>query len=277
MNHQEGHFQGLDNLDIYYQVWLPDEAPLAVLLVVHGLAEHSGRYSNVVNHFVPQGYAIYALDHRGHGHSQGRRVYVERFGDYLDDLKTFFDLVRGWQPEAQIFMLGHSMGGAISLAYALRHQDELAGLILSGAVVKVGASVSSATVVAGKVIAALLPKMGVLALDASAISRDPEVVAAYDADPLVYRDKVTARLGAEIAKTTQTFPHQVPGLRLPVLILHGEADRLADSQGSRWLYEAAGSTDKTLQIYQGYYHEIFNEPGRERVLEDVQTWLAARL
>jgi alpha-beta hydrolase superfamily lysophospholipase len=277
MNHQQGHFQGLDNLDIYYQAWLPDEAPRAVLLVIHGLAEHGGRYGNVMDYFVPRGYAIYALDHRGHGRSQGRPVYVERFDDYLDDLKTFFDLVRGWQPEASIFMLGHSMGGTISLAYALRHQDELAGLILSAAAVKAGASVSPATIAAGKIIAALLPKMGVLALDASTISRDPEVVAAYDADPLVYRGKITARLGAELIKTMQVFPQQVPGLRLPVLILHGEADRLADPQGSRWLYQAAGSTDKTLQIYQGYYHEIFNEPGRERVLADAQTWLSAHL
>jgi acylglycerol lipase len=277
MNHREGHFKGLNNLNIYYQAWLPDEAPLAVLLLVHGLAEHSGRYGNVVNHLVPRGYAVYALDHRGHGRSQGRRVYVERFGDYLDDLKAFFDLLRGWQPEARVFMLGHSMGGAISLAYALRHQDELDGLILSGAAVKVGASVSPATVAAGKVIAALLPKMGVLALDASAISQNPAVVTAYETDPLVHRGKVTARLGAELIKTMQVFPQQVPELRLPVLILHGDADRLADSQGSRWLYQAAGSADKTLQIYQGYYHEIFNEPGRERVLADVQTWLAAHL
>jgi acylglycerol lipase len=124
MKHQEGHFKGLQNLELYYQGWLPDGDPTAVLFVVHGLAEHSGRYGNVVDYFVPRGYAIYALDHRGHGRSEGARVYVERFTDYLDDLKTFFDMVRGWHPDRKIFMVGHSMGGTIGLAYAARYQDE---------------------------------------------------------------------------------------------------------------------------------------------------------
>jgi alpha-beta hydrolase superfamily lysophospholipase len=277
MKHQEGHFKGLKDLDIYYQGWLPEGDPAAVLLVVHGLAEHSGRYGNVVDFFVPKGYAVYAPDHRGHGRSEGRRVYVDHFTDYLDDLKTFFDMVRGWHPDRKIFLVGHSMGGTIGLAYTLRHQEELDGLVLSAACVRPGESVSPLIITVGKLISILLPKMGMLVLDASAISRDPAVVAAYDNDPLVFRGKVTARLGAEMIGTMQAFPEQVSGLRLPILIMHGTADRLVDPQGSPWLYEAVGSTDKTLKLYEGYYHEIFNEPGHEQVLADVENWLAAHL
>jgi alpha-beta hydrolase superfamily lysophospholipase len=277
MKHQEGHFKGLKDFDIYYQGWLPEGEPRAVLLIAHGMAEHGGRYKNVVNHLVPQGYAAYALDHRGHGKSQGQRVYVERFTHYLDDLKTFFDMVRGWHPELKIFLVGHSMGGTISLAYALRYQDELDGLILSGAGIKIGSSVSPLLILVGKIIAVILPKMGLIVLDASAISRDPETVAAYDNDPLVYRGKVTARLGAELIATLQSFPGQASQLRLPVLILHGGADKLTDPQGSEWLHEVASSTDKTLKVYEGYYHEVFNELGREKVLEDVEGWLAERV
>jgi len=275
VQHQEGNFTGLENLELYYQAWLPEGGPVAVLLVVHGLAEHSSRYGNVVDYFVPRGYAVYALDHRGHGRSGGQRAYVERFSDYLADLKTFFDMVRSWHPGAKIFMVGHSMGGTISLTYSLRHQDELDGLLLSGASVKVGESISPLVIAVGKLIAKLLPKMGMVVLDASTISRDPAVVAAYDNDPLVYRGKVPARTGAELIGTMQALPDQVSQLRLPVLIMHGTADRLGDPQGSQWLFQSVGSSDKTLKLYEGYYHEIFNEPEHERVLADVETWLAA--
>jgi acylglycerol lipase len=277
MKHQEGHFKGLKNLELYYQGWLPEGDPVAVLLVVHGLAEHSGRYGNVVDYFVPRGYAVYALDHCGHGRSEGARVYIERFTDYLDDLKTFFDMVRGWHPDRKIFMVGHSMGGTIGLAYAARYQDELDGLILSAAGVRLGASVSPFVITVGKLCSTLLPKMGMVILDASTISRDPAVVAAYDNDPLVHRGKVTARLGAEMIATTQAFPEQVSRLHLPILIMHGTADRLVDPQGSPWLYETVGSTDKTLKLYEGCYHEIFNEPEHEQVLADVEAWLQAHL
>jgi len=127
MKHGEGKFKGRKNLNLYYQCWLPAKRPKAILLVVHGFAEHSGRYINLVNYFVPKGYAVYSLDHQGHGKSEGRRGYVERFSYYLDDLKTFFDIVRGKHGDAKIFIVGHSMGGTIATAYAVHHQDELAG------------------------------------------------------------------------------------------------------------------------------------------------------
>ena len=136
MKHQEARFKGYGDADLYYQCWLPDTEPLAVLVIAHGLAEHGGRYANVVDHLVPRGYALYAPDYRGHGKSEGWRCYVERFEHYLYDLETFLGIIRGAQPDRRLFLVGHSMGGTIAVAYALHHQDELDGLIISGGVFK---------------------------------------------------------------------------------------------------------------------------------------------
>lgn len=275
MEHGQGEFKGARGFRIFYQWWRPEE-PKAVLLVVHGYAEHSGRYKNLVNYFVPRGYAVYALDHRGHGRSQGRRGYVERFRYYLDDLKAFYNLVREREPGRKIFMVGHSMGGLIALAYALQHQEEMDGLILSGAGVRVGGGVSPLTVALGKLLSAIAPRVGMVKIEAEAISRDPAVVKAYVNDPLVYTGKVSARLGAEMLAIAQEVERRAGELRLPCLIMHGGADRLADPDGSRALYERISSEDKALKIYEGFYHEIFNEPERERVFRDMEAWLEAR-
>jgi len=277
MEHTESSFRGHKNLNLYYQSWLPAGGPRAILLVVHGGAEHSGRYTNLVNYFVPKGYAVCGLDHRGHGKSEGLRFYVERFSDYLTDLKTFFDMVRGEHGDTKIFLVGHSMGGAIATAYTAHHQHELAGLLLSAAVLKVPFGRSPALIAAARMLSLLLPKMGVTVLDASAISQDKAVVDAYVNDPLVYRGKIRARLGAEILKTLQELPRQMPEIILPILIMHGTADQLCDPEGSQMLYEQVGSRDKTLKLYEGFYHEIFNEPGHKQVLADMETWLATRI
>ncbi len=277
MEHREGTITGLRDIELYYQCWLPDGELRAVLLVVPGLAEHSGRYTNLVNYFVPRGYAVYGLDHCGHGKSQGLRCHVERFSDYLDDLKTFFDLVRADHGAADIFLVGHSMGGTIATAYAIRHQEELAGLILSAATLKVGSGITPLQILAARVLSAVLPKMGVSVLDSSAISQDQAVVDAYDNDPLVYRGKIRARLGAELLRTLQALPDQMPQINLPILIMQGKADQLSDPEGSKMLYEKVASKDKTLRLYEGQYHEIFNEPGRGQVFADMEEWLDIRL
>ena len=277
MKHKEGKFKGLKNFDLYYQCWLPEKSPRDVLLVAHGLAEHSGRYKNLVNYFVPKGYAVYALDHRGHGKSEGTRCYIDRFSDYLADFKTFFDIVRKEHKDARIFLVGHSMGATIAVAYAVEHQKELDGLIVSGASLVASTSVSPALLVMAGVVSALAPKMGVTVLDASAISRDEAVVDAYVNDPLVYRGKLPARMGAELAKMWKQLPQKMPEIKLPVLIMHGSADQLADPRGSKLFYERAGSTDKTLKIYDGFYHEIFNEPEHKQVMADVEKWLAKHI
>ncbi len=277
MEHQEGTFTGIRGETIYYQSWLPQGEPKAILLIIHGLAEHSGRYANVVNHFVPMGYAVYGVDHVGHGKSSGTRVYVERFGDYTDTLKTYFDMVRHWQPAKPVFLVGHSMGGLIGAVYLLDHQAKFTGAVLSGPAVKIQDDVSPAFIFVGKVISVLMPKMGVIRLEAEGVSRDPAVVQAYVNDPLVYCGKVTARLSAELVKAIRRVTAEAANIRLPILILQGGADRLVDPQGARILYDAVSSVDKTIKIYDGLYHEVYNEPERDRVLGDVEAWLEAHL
>ena len=279
MEHREGRFTGCKGLNLYYQCWLPEENPKAVLLVVHGWAEHSGRYMNLVNYFVPKGYAICALDQRGHGKSEGVRGYVERFSDYLDDLETFFDIVRSEHGDTKIFLVGHSLGAAIAIAYAVTvdHQKDLSGLIVSGAVIKPGSSLPSALIPLARIMSFVLPRLGVTILDASAISQDNAVVNAYINDPLVYRGKITCRLSAEMLALLRNLPSEVPQINLPILIMHGTADRLCNPEGSQVLYDTVGSNDRTLKLYDGFYHEIFNEPEHEAVLADVEVWLSTRV
>jgi len=277
MKHVEGKFKGYKNLNLYYQCWLPSNEPKAVLLVAHGLAEHSGRYINIVNHFVPKGYAVYGFDQRGHGKSQGQRGYVERFSHFVSDLKTFLGIIHSKHRDAKIFIVGHSVGGTIATAYAVHYQDEFDGLVLSGATLKVGASVSSGLIIVARVLSLLLPKIGLDVIDASAISQDKTVVDAYVDDPLVYRGKIRARLGAELIKAIQILLPQMSKIYLPILIMHGTADRLSDPRGSEILYDRVSSRDKTLKLYDGFYHEIFNEPGREQVFADMEAWLVVRM
>jgi acylglycerol lipase len=277
MNQIEGQFQGARNASIYYQAWLPEGEPRAVLLVVHGLGEHCGRYMNVVHHFVPLGYAVYGLDHICHGKSEGERECVERFDDLTDTLTIYYDMVQGWQPGKPIFLLGHSMGGLIASHYLLDHQDKFAGAVVSAPAVKVGEGISQATILLGKILSAIAPKAGVLALDAQMISRDPDVVQAYADDPLVFHGKTPARLAAEMLKAMLRVTAEAGKIALPLLILQGSEDKLVDPAGAQMLYDKASSTDKTLQVYEGLYHEVFNEPERGRVLQDVERWLEAHL
>jgi len=277
MKHIEGNFKGVRDTNIYYQGWLPEGEIKAALLVVHGLGEHSGRYMNVVDHFVPLGYAVYGLDHIGHGKSEGEREFVERFDDFTDTLAIFYKMVKGWQADVPIFILGQSMGGLISSSYLLDHQADFNGAIISGPAVKVGEGISQASIMMGKVLSKFAPKMGILALDVNTISRDPDVVQAYVNDPLVFQGKMPARLAAEMLSAMMRVTAETGKIKLPIIIVHGSEDALADSAGSQMLYDKANSKDKTLKIYDGLYHEVFNEPERDQVLKDVEDWLESHL
>ena len=277
MNHIEGNFKSIRDLNIYYQAWLPDGDVKAVLLIVHGLGEYCGRYMNVVNHFVPLGYAVYGLDHIGHGKSGGERELVNRFEDFTDTLTTYLKMVKGWQSGKPIFLLGHSLGGLISTYYLLDHQAEFKGAIISAPAIKVSASISQATITMSKVLSAIAPKAGVLALDTSGISRDPEVVKAYINDPQVFHGKTPARLASEMLKAMLRVTAEVGKISLPFITLQGGSDKLVDPDGTRMLYEKSSSKDKTIKIYDGLYHEVFNEPERAVVLTDVENWLTAHV
>ena len=277
MEHHEGQFEGVRGTEIRYQYWLPDGKPDASLLIVHGLAEHCGRYANVVDRFVPRGYAVYGVDHIGHGKSGGRRVYVERFDDFVAVLKTYVDRIREWQSGVPLFMVGHSLGALIGAVYLLDHPGDLTGAILSGPLVKVPDNISPVTVLLSRLLSVVLPKLGVAAVDATGVSRDPAVVRAYVEDPLVYTGKTTARLGCEMLKAMRRVAEEASKIQLPLLVLQGGADRLVSPDGAEMLHRLAGSTDKTLKVYDGLHHEVYNEPERDIVLADVEAWLRERL
>jgi alpha-beta hydrolase superfamily lysophospholipase len=274
MKHEEGVFRGVRDAALYYQGWLPEGEVRAVLLIVHGLAEHSGRYMNLVNRFVPLGYAVYGIDHIGHGRSEGRRLFVERFADYTEPLKTYVDMVRLRQPERPVILIGHSMGGLIGARYLIAHQMDLGGAILSGPAIKPPGNIPAAVIVVGRMLSAFAPRLGLVPpVDATWVCRDPAVVKAYLADPLVCRRRITVRLGAELIAAMERARAEANRITLPILILQGGADRLVDPSGANALYEKVSSTDKKVIVYDGFFHEVFNEPERDRVLTDVERWL----
>jgi alpha-beta hydrolase superfamily lysophospholipase len=257
MKHQEAYFKGYKNFNIYYQYWLPEGKPKAILLVAHGFAEHSGRYGNVVNYFVPRGYAVYAPDHRGHGKSDGERVQIDDFHDYVLDLKTFFDIIRKKNPKTKIFLIGHSMGSIISLGYCLEYQSELAGLITSG-----GGLI-------GPNDPPMPPPPSGKSLPVAMLSRDPSVIAAYVNDPLVYHGPVPPNHA--IGKMMRELSTQVQKIQLPVLIMAGAGG--ADGPRSKVLFDLIGAKDKTHKPYAELLHEIFNEPEYPQVMADMEDWL----
>jgi len=262
---------------LHTQRWLPDGAPRAVVVLAHGLAEHSGRYGELARHLTERGQALYGLDHRGHGRSAGPRANIERFDYVVADLATLIADIRAADPSRPLFLLGHSMGGAIALCYALQNPTLLDGLVLSGPLLATDPKVPLLKRLAGRVLSVVAPSAGLLKLDASAISRDPVVVREYVNDPLVFHAAIPARTLIELLAALRWLAARAPELRMPVLALHGTADRLVPLEFVAPVYERLGSPDRTVYRYDGLYHEVFNEPERARVFADLEAWLEAHL
>lgn len=273
---QESSFHGAGGLEIYWRAWLPGTVARAVVVIAHGAGEHSGRYPHVASRLVDEGYAVYAIDHRGHGRSQGPRALIDRLVNAVADLDMLVLLAAGEHPGVAVFLLGHSMGATISLSYATRHQDRLSGLVLTGPLAAIEA-VPAPVRVAARTISALAPRMPMTKIDASLVSRDAAVVQDYERDPLVHHGKLPVRTVTEIATAIESFPAGVSAITVPTLIMYGTADGLCPPRGSLMLSQRIGSTDKTLQSYAGLYHEILNEPERDQVLADLCGWLAAQI
>ncbi|MCA1005235.1 alpha/beta hydrolase [Rhodococcus hoagii] len=277
MQHTESEFAGVHGTRIVYDVWRPDGPPTGILLLAHGLGEHARRYGHVVERLVGLGLVVYAPDHRGHGRSGGKRIELHDWSEFIDDLHQLSAIATAENPGLDRFLLGHSMGGAIALSYALDHQDELSGLILSAPAVDVVGGKPKIVVEIGKILGRFAPGIPVETLDAKSVSRDPAVVAAYESDPLVHHGKVKAGIARGMILAAESFPARLPSLTLPVLLLHGTEDHLADISGSRMIAAHAGSKDLTLKTYDGLFHEVFNEPEQEKVLDDLVDWLRPRL
>jgi alpha-beta hydrolase superfamily lysophospholipase len=276
VNHQEAELTGVGGLRLFTQSWLPDGDVRAVVVIAHGAGEHSGRYAHVAARLVGEGYAVYALDHRGHGKSEGPRTLLDRMDNVVADLDSLVVLAGGEHPGVPLFLLGHSMGGAIALSYTIAHQDRLAGLILSAPLAALEAA-SPAQRIAAKVLSAVAPRLPVVAVDPSLVSRDPAVVEAYKTDPLVHHGKIPARTVAELAAAVESYPEAVRAITVPTLIMYGGADRLVPPAASVMVNERISSEDKTLKEYEGLFHEILNEPEQEQVIDYLVDWLRPRV
>lgn len=277
VNRSERTFSGVGGVPIVYDVWTPDTPPRGVVVLAHGFGEHARRYDHVARRFGEAGLVTYALDHRGHGRAGGRRVRLRDISEFTGDYRTLVATATAEHPGLPRIVLGHSMGGAIVFAYGSQYPGEYDLMVLSGPVVDAHAQVSTFTALLGKTIGSVLPDLPIEPIDPDAVSRDPEVVADYKSDPLVFRGKVPAGIGKALLAVGENMPQRARKITAPLLVVHGEDDRLVPAAGSRRLVEHVGSDDVELKIYPQLFHEVFNEPEREQVLDDVTGWIQARL
>ena len=273
MEHKEGTFQGAGGLDLYHQSWRSGDENRAVLAIIHGFGEHSGRYANVVNHLTPKGYAVYGFDLRGHGCSPGQRGHINSWNEYREDARAFLQMVSQREPNSPVFMLGHSMGALIALDYLLRDPTGLRGAIISGAPLEPVGVAKPFLVLLARVLSRVWPRFSMpLGLDPKGISRDTEVVKAYQADPLVH-GKTTVRWGTEILQTIEWVKAHAAEVRIPILLIHGGSDPLNSPNGTRSFFEKITYPDKEMKIYPGSYHEAHNDLDYGQVMKDMATWL----
>jgi acylglycerol lipase len=299
MTHCEESFAARDGLEIFEQRWLPDDKPRATIVLVHGINEHSGRYTRFADDLCQHGYAIHAMDLRGHGRSGGRRIWIRRFDEFLGDVDLLLARAAAQQPDRPIFLFGHSMGGAIATLFCIERQEDrhsclspedrhsclsssqsqpkLSGLILSAPAVVVGNKVFPLLRRLASLASRIWPRLRLPRMGYRFISHDPAIVDAFRNDPLVYHGRFPVRTGAEILEAANRIQQAAARLSLPLLILHGTGDLATDHHGSQYLHAHAGSTDKTLHLYPGFYHEVFSEPERDRPLADLLTWLNAHV
>ena len=255
--------------------WLPP-VPQAVIAVVHGIAEHGGRYARLAERACAQGVGLVTLDLRGHGRSPGERSYVERFDDYLLDVDALWARAQALAAGSPVFLMGHSMGGAIAVRWLALRQTSAAGLILSSAALKIGGDVPRLLIALAPLLSRWLPRLRGTRLDPQLISRDPAQVAAYVSDPLVSLKAPPARTGAELLAVMEANRTVAASLHLPVYLFHGDADRLTDPAGSREIFQAWGGEDKTLRLWPGSRHETLNDLDRESVMAELLDWVGAR-
>jgi alpha-beta hydrolase superfamily lysophospholipase len=273
----ERNFDGVGGVRIVYDVWTPDIPPRAVVVLSHGLGEYARRYDHVAQRFGEDGLVTYALDHRGHGRSGGKRMLVRDISEFTADFDILVGIARREHPALKYIVLGHSMGGGIVFAYGVERPDNYDLMVLSGPAVAAQDLVSPLMAFAAKGLGVIVPGLPVQELDTNLISRDPAVVEAYNTDPLVYHGRVPAGIGRALLQIGETMPQRAPALTAPLLVVHGSDDRLIPVEGSRRLVECVGSTDVELKVYPGLYHEVFNEPERNQVLDDVVSWITKRL
>jgi alpha-beta hydrolase superfamily lysophospholipase len=266
-----------DGLHLFTQHWDPEGEVRAVVALVHGYGEHCGRYGHVAQAMTRAGAAVYAYDQRGYGRSDGTRAYVESFDVYNDDLERFLAYVDERSPDVPLYLFGHSMGGLVVLRHALTRSLAASGLVLSAPAIEINPNLAAFLRRIAQWLGRRFPKLKTVRSPQGAISRDADVVEQAENDPLNYHGRVLARTGAEMIRAGKHAQENLSDLSLPFFVFHGTADELTNPDWSQRLYDRAASTDKTIEFYDGLYHETFNEPEKERVLDDVHTWLSERI
>ncbi|RVU82853.1 alpha/beta hydrolase [Leucothrix sargassi] len=277
IKYSEGDFKSEKYQHIFHQSWVPETNVKAVIILAHGLGEHSGRYEPVVTYLNALGYAVYSWDHPGHGRSGGERKYIKEFTDFTDVMGEHYDLVKAEQPDLPIYLIGHSMGGLITANYLLDHQEDFAGVIFSAPAIDVAGGLNPFVHMGGRLLSALIPRLGFQSFKGNLVCRDPELMEVSAKDPLSNYGKTTIRLLAELVDAMVRVKSEGGSLTLPILMLQGTDDVIVDPKGAERLYELAASEDKTLKLYEGFYHELFNDPEKERVFADVRDWLEKRV
>lgn len=277
-----GRLRTADGVELASYRWPADAraaAPRATVALLHGLAEHAGRYAPLAARLNAAGIDLLAIDLRGHGRSPGKRAWVARFDEYLDDADAL--LAEAARASTPLFLMGHSMGGAIAALYAIERAPArgrtLAGLVLSSPALAPGRDVPRWMLALSRVISRVWPTFPAIRIDAALLSRDADVVAANRADPLVHHGPVPARTGAEILDAMARIERGRDTLRVPVLVYHGTADKLTEPDGSRTFGARVGSADRTLTLYEGGFHETMNDIERERVIDALIGWIDARV
>jgi len=268
-------FKAHDGISLYSQEWACAEAAGHIALI-HGYGEHIGRYERLADAFLKAGYSVSGYDHRNHGKSPGKRGFIERFDYLVDDARCFVEHEKQQAGERPFFILGHSMGG-LTLARLLQRYDiSASGVIFSSPFLQIADDISPALIAVGNLLSAVLPNLPVVDLKPEKISRVPEEVEAYKNDPLVFHGRIVARTGSELNKAVALARADMSKIVLPCYILHGKSDQLAPVGGGEFMYEHVLSMDKTLKLYDDAYHELFNDYGRENVVDDLLSWVRER-
>lgn len=264
----------INGITILLRNWLIDN-PKAAVLLVHGYGEHSGRYEETASRLNKAGYSVYSYDRRGEGQSGGRKGHVQSINNHVADL---IEIIKKVDVKGKFFLMAHSLGGLVSMSYYLDYKpSDIDGVVLSSPFIKIDDGTAPILQKFSRTIAAIFPKLLTIALDVNMISRDPDEVKEYVNDPLVFHGKTNAKTGYEIIKAIKYVQSKFSEFDLPFIILHGSEDKLADPQGSKWLYERSTSKDKKLTILEGLYHETMREPEKELFFEGVLSWLNARV
>ena len=272
---REERIEGKDGLNLFVRSWRPEIDRRGVVVIVPGFNAHSGYYAWVAQQFTANGLAVYAVDLRGRGKSDGERFYVEKFADWVSDVESVMKLVKSREPGMPVFLLGHSAGGVVSCLYTLDHQSELAGFICESFAFQIPAPDFALAVFKG--LGYVAPHAHILHLKNEIFSRDPKAVQVMNDDPLIAHETQPTKTLAEMVRADERLKQEFPRITLPLLILHGTADQATRYSGSQLFYDTAGSTDKTIKLYEGHFHDLLNDVDKELVIKDIESWLDARL